>query len=190
MCFVGPNCPASVSASASASSLAFCSCSSLSFYCLSFYLHIYKWSTHPHTRTLILAPIHTLAKTHIKCVLRFWLAGNTFFSESSLGNILEKRSKKKSVFFTCVIWLSASLRPLHSYVFCHPFRKVTLYLLKRRKRYRALYKGTLEMPCWRSFYLTIAQLKLKAGRAGSKGCGYSIIELTAPVTSTNALTIH
>lgn len=121
--------------------------------------------THILTHTLILAPIHTLAKTHIKCVLRFWLAGNTFFSESSLGNILEKRSKKKSVFFTCVIWLSASLRPLHSYVFCHPFRKVTLYLLKRRKRYRALYKGTLEMPCWRSFYLTIAQLKLKDGRA-------------------------
>lgn len=126
MCFVGPNCPASVSASASASSLAFCSCSSLSFYCLSFYLHIYKWSTHPHTHTLILAPIHTLAKTHIKCVLRFWLAGNTFFRR-------EKEQKEKCLFHLCHL-AKCKFKTFAQLRFLPPLQKSHFIFIKETKK--------------------------------------------------------
>lgn len=116
MCFVRPNCPASVSASTS--SLAFYSCSLPSFYCLSFYFHIYKWSTHSHTHTHTYFGTHSYTRqdTHQMC-LAVLVGWQHLFFESSLGNILEKGSKKKSVFFTCVIWLSASLRPLQ-FRFC------------------------------------------------------------------------
>lgn len=97
------------------------------------FAHLQMEHTPSHSHTYS-GPIHTFAKTHIKCVLRFWLAGNTFFSESSLGTILEKRSKKKSVFFTCVIWLSASLRPLHSYVFLPPLQKGHFIFIKETKK--------------------------------------------------------
>lgn len=100
---------------------------------LPFILFAHLQMEHIPTHTLLFwhpfirSPRHT---SNVSCGFG-WLA--TPFFESSLGNILEKRSKKKSVFFTCVIWLSASLRPLHSFVFAS--RKVTLYLLKRRKKY-------------------------------------------------------
>lgn len=104
MCFVGPNCPASVSASASASSLAFCSCSSLSFYCLSFYLHIYKWSTHPHTYShthLFWTHSYTRQDTHQMClaVLVGWQ--HLFFGELSGKHSREKEQKEKCLFHLC-----------------------------------------------------------------------------------------
>lgn len=132
MCFVGPNCPASVSAELQLPLWLSVPVPRSRFIAFRF---ICTFTNGAHTHKLIHSPRHT---SNVSCGFG-WLA--TPFFRRALW------SKKKSVFFTCVIWLSASLRPLHSYVFCHPFRKVTLYLLKRRKRYRALYRGTLEMPC-------------------------------------------
>lgn len=156
MCFVGPNCPASVSASAS--SLAFCSCSFPSFYCLSFYLHIYKWSTYPHTHTLILAPIHTLAKTHIKCVLRFWLAGNTFFWELSGKYSWEKEQKEKCLFHLCHL-AKCKFKTFAQFRFC------------LKKGHFIFIKETKKVPLDRG-----------------KRCVYSTMEHPAPVTVKITLT--